>query len=404
MFCYSAYQVTIWAINVWNQKKNNIYTFYSLNKTGVSLILNMFYLWAEDIMIDCVTSLWCWDVEAFKHEILKFKKFEKILKNKPIIYALILGNKNEDVTALMIFCEVADYTDVFFKENTEKLSEHKEGNHVIELNEQDSSFEFLYNLLNLKLKTLWEYLNDALMKEWIRHFISSVRASVLFVFKRDGDLHLYVNYWVLNKIIIKNCHVLPLINETLDWLVEARWFIKFNLKNAYHWLCIRCSNEWKTVFCTQYDHFKYMIMPFDLFNVPATFQAYINKALAGIIDVFCVVYLNDILIYSNLLKEHWGHIRQILKCLYKFQLFANLKKCAFAVQQVDFLGFIISVEGVMMNPSQISTIADWLTLKTYWEVQVFLGFMNFYWHFIKDYSKIAESLTELLKRNVNGKK
>ena len=99
-------------------------------------------------------------------------------------------------------------------------------------------------------------------------------------------------------------------------------------------------------------------MPFGLSNVPATFQAYINKTLAGIIDVFCIVYFDDILIYNSLLKEHWNHIKQILKHLYKFQLFANLKKCAFAVQQVNFLEFVISVEEVVMNPSQVSTIAD----------------------------------------------
>ena len=98
-------------MNIWNWEKNSTYTFYSLNKTGVPLILNMLYFWAESIMIDCIILSWCWDVEAFKHEILKPKKFEKILKNKPVIYILILSNKNEDITALIIFCKIADYTD-----------------------------------------------------------------------------------------------------------------------------------------------------------------------------------------------------------------------------------------------------------------------------------------------------
>ena len=106
-------------------------------------------------------------------------------------------------------------------------------------------------------------------------------------------------------------------------------------------------------------------MSFGLFNAPATFQAYINKALADMVDVFYVVYLNDILIYSSLLKEHWDYIRQVLKCLCKFQFFANLKKCAFAVQQVDFLEFVIFVKEVVMNSSWVSIIADWPTLKTY---------------------------------------
>ena len=135
MFCYRVYQMTIQTINVWNQKKNSTHMFYSLNKTDILLILNMLYLQAEDIMIDCTISSWCWDIKAFKHEILKPKKFEKILRNKPVIYTLILGNKNEDVAASIIPYKVAVYTDVFFKENAGKLSEHEEGDHIIKLNE-----------------------------------------------------------------------------------------------------------------------------------------------------------------------------------------------------------------------------------------------------------------------------
>ena len=168
--------------------------------------------------------------------------------------------------------------------------------------------------------------------------------------------------------MIKNHHVLPLINEILNWLIEVRWFIKFNLKNAYHWLCIRHSNEWKTAFCMWYDHFKYIIMLFNLFNASVTFQTYINKILTDMIDVFCVVYFNNILIYSSSLEKHWNHIKQVLKCLCKFQFFINLKKCAFAVQQINFLKFVISVKKIVMNLNWVSIIADWLTLKTYWKV------------------------------------
>ena len=170
------------------------------------------------------------------------------------------------------------------------------------------------------------------MKKWIKHFINSAGTSIFFVSKKNDDFYFCVDYWALNKITIKNHHTLSLISETLDWLIEIRWFIKFNLKNAYHWLCIKHNDEWKIVFHMWYEHFKYIIMLFSLSNVSATFQAYINKILTDIIDVFCVVYFDDILIYSNLLKEHWNYVKQILKCLCKFQLFANLKKCAFAVQ------------------------------------------------------------------------
>ena len=171
----------------------------------------------------------------------------------------------------MIFHEVADYTDVFYKKNAEKLLKYKEDNYAIKLNEQDSSFEFLYNLLSLKLKTLWEYLDNALAKKWIRHFISPAGVLILFIFKRDSSFYFCVDYQTLNKIMIKNHHILPLINEILNQLIEARWFIKFDLKNAYYQLCIRHNNEWKTAFHTQYNHFEYIIILFNLFNVSAIF-------------------------------------------------------------------------------------------------------------------------------------
>ena len=133
--------------------KKNIYIFYFLNKVDVSFILSMLYCWAEDIIIDCATLLWHWSVEASKHEILKPKKFEKILRNEPVIYALILSNKNENIAALIIFYEIIAYTDVFFKKNAEKLSEYEKDNHAIDLNEQNLLFESLYNLSSSELKT-----------------------------------------------------------------------------------------------------------------------------------------------------------------------------------------------------------------------------------------------------------
>ena len=107
---------------------------------------------------------------------------------------MILSNKNENVTALIISHKIINYTDVFFKKNTEKLSEYEKGDYAIELNEQDSSFKSLYNLLNSELKTFQEYLNNALAKKWIRHFISLAEAPVLFILKRNSDFYLYVDY------------------------------------------------------------------------------------------------------------------------------------------------------------------------------------------------------------------
>jgi len=95
-----------------------------------------------------------------------------------------------------------------------------------------------------------------------------------------------------------------LVSKILDRLVGAKYYTSMDLKDAYHRICIKESNRWKTAFYTRYGHYKYLVMPFGLANAPSTFQAYINKAMAGYVDSFCIVYLDDILIFSNLLEEH----------------------------------------------------------------------------------------------------
>src|SRR5436190_15927373 len=101
-------------------------------------------------------------------------------------------------------------------------------------------------------------------------------------------------------------------------------------------------------FRTQYDHFEYMVMPFELANAPATFQAYINRALAGLVDVTCIVYIDDILIYSKDPKVHRRHVAEVLERLRTHELYAKLSKCKFSTDTVEFLGFMIGSDGVAM--------------------------------------------------------
>jgi hypothetical protein len=134
---------------------------------------------------------------------------------------------------------------------------------------------------------------------------------------------LCVDYRGLNKLTIKNRYPLPLISETLDQLAGARIFSQLDLRDAYHRIRIRLGDEWKTAFRTRYSHFEYTVMPFGLTNAPATFQSYINRALAGLLDKFCVVYLDDILIFSQTEEEHIRHVREVLQRLRTFRLYAK---------------------------------------------------------------------------------
>ena len=330
-----------------------------------------------------------------------------------MVYAILWAGPTDDRTPIVrvqstsdlqaILLEYTSYIDVFSTKKAGLLPTHKASDHAIDLDGKDPPYGPLYNLSNTELKVLREYLDDALAKGWIRHSVSPAGAPILFVPKKDGGLRLCVDYRGLNQVTIKNKHPLPLISETLDRLSRAKVFSKLDLKDAYHHIRICKGDEWKTAFRTRYGHFEYMVMPFGLANAPATFQAYINRALAGLVDIFCVVYLDDILIYSKSIEDHREHVMQILKRLRRFQLYANLKKCKFSTTKVEFLGFIISTDGVLMDPRRVEAICDWPVPKTFREVQVFLGFANFYRRFIRHYSQVAAPLTNLIKGSKNGR-
>ena len=139
-------------------------------------------------------------------------------------------------------------------------------------------------------------------------------------------------------------------------------------------------------------------MPFGLSNAPASFQGYINKILAKKLDVFVIVYLDDILIYTE--DEGQGHVeavRWVLDLLRKNGLFANLKKCRFHQDEVRFLGYVVSAQRVRMEDERIEAVRNWTEPKSVRDIQVFLGFANFYWRFIQDLSKIAGPLTSMLR-------
>ena len=154
----------------------------------------------------------------------------------------------------------------------------------------------------------------------------------------------------------------------------------------------------------QYSHFEYLIMSFQFVNALTIFQIYINCVLAEHINSICVVYFDDILIYFQSLKKHEYYVYKILKWLQHYKLFVNLKKCAFSINKIEFLKFIVFINSVTMNLQKINIIKKWLILQSFKNVQIFLRFVNFYKYFIKIYSKIVDSLTDLLKDNKNKKK
>jgi hypothetical protein len=290
-------------------------------------------------------------------------------------------------------------------EEAKKLASHKATNHAINLVEgKEPPLGPLYNLSGKELQVLQEYLANALEKGHIRHSTSPAGSPVLFMPKKDGRLQLCVDYWGPNAITVKNRHPLPLITEILDCLSGGVVFTKLDLKDAFNHIHICEGDEWKTAFHTHYGHFKYLVMLFGLTNTPATFQGYINWALVGLVNIICIVYLDDILIFSASEAEHMNDVCWVLEHLEQHSLYVNLKKCEFWTKSIKFLGFIVSTDGVSMDKHWVATISEWPSPKMFCEIQVFLGFANFYRHFIEGYAWMATPITQLLVGMKNSRK
>ena len=239
----------------------------------------------------------------------------------------------------------SDFLDVFLKEKASILPEATKINqHAIKLQKsQQPPYEPIYNLGPLELETLKTYIETNLANNFIWPSKSTAGAPILFVGKPDGSLRLCVDYRGFNNLTIKNRYPLPLIGESLDRLGRAKRFTQLDLTSAYHRMRIKEGDEWKTAFRTRYGHFEYQVMPFRLSNAPASFQGYINKILAEKLDIFVIVYLDDILIYTK--DPGQGHVeavRWVLDVLRRHRLFANLKKYRFYKDEVRFLGYIVS--------------------------------------------------------------
>jgi hypothetical protein len=160
------------------------------------------------------------------------------------------------------------------------------------------------------------------------------------------------------------------------------------------------GEEWKTAFRTRYGHFEYNVVPFGLCNAPAAFQHLMNDVLREYLDVFVVIYLDNVLIYSESASEHKRHVRMVLEKLRQAGLYAKPEKCQFSVQEVAFLGYLISPHGVRMDPKKVEAVTAWPIPQSQHDIQVFLGFANFYRKFINEYSHVVAPLTALLKKDV----
>jgi hypothetical protein len=208
-----------------------------------------------------------------------------------------------------------------------------------------------------------------------------------------------VDYRPLNEVTIKNKYPLLRIDILFDQLNGARVFSKIDLRSGYHQIRIRPEDIPKTAFNMRYGLFEYLVMSFRLTNAPAHFTYLMNSVFMPELDKFVVAFIDDILIYSKNEEEYAKHLRIVLTRIREHQLYAKFSKCTFLLEEIQFLGHVLSAKGIAVDPSKVKDILEWKPPTTVHQVRSFLGLAGYYRRFILDFSKIVKPITGLLKND-----
>jgi hypothetical protein len=255
--------------------------------------------------------------------------------------------------------DICEFSDVF-PEDLPGLPPERDVEFVIELKPGTAPVSRRsYRMPLNELAELKTQLQDLLEKGFIRPSSSPWGCPAIFVKKKDQMLQMCVDYRPLNEVTIKNKYPLPRIDILFDQLSRARVFSKIDLRSGYHQIYIRPEDIPKTAFTTRYGLFEYLVMSFGLTNASTHFTYLMNLVFMPELDKFVVVFIDDILIYSKNEEEHARHLRIVLTRLREHQLYAKFSKCTFWLEEIQFLGHILSAKGIAVDPSKVKDILEW---------------------------------------------
>lgn len=198
---------------------------------------------------------------------------------------------------------------------------------------------------------------------------------------------------------IKDKFPIPTADEMFDELGGATVFTKLDLRAGYHQIRVHDRDIYKTAFQTHDGHYEFLVMPFGLTNAPSTFQATMNRIFSPYLRKFVIVFFDDILVYNSTLTAHVEHLQCVFNCLQEYQFYVKRSKCVFGAASLEYLGHIISGQGVEMDPKKVEAVMAWPVPKTQKQVRSFLGLVGYYQRFIQGYASIAAPLSDLLQKD-----
>ena len=244
-----------------------------------------------------------------------------------------------------------------------------------------------------------EYLRDLIERGWIKKSSSSYASPIVCVRKKDGSLRLCIDYRGLNKKTIDDRQPIPRIQDVLDGLGGSTWFTTLDQGKAYHQGFVHPDSQHMTAFVTPWGLYEWQRIPFGLKNAPAVYQRHMEGCLEGLTHEFCVVYLDDILIYSRTFEEHVEHIRQVLRRVQQHGIKLKPAKCSLFQRKTKYLGRVVSSEGHAPDPKDTEALKALREKRpgTVGEVRQILGLVGYFRKYISNFAQRAKPLYELLK-------
>ncbi|XP_056847412.1 uncharacterized protein LOC108830965 [Raphanus sativus] len=257
-----------------------------------------------------------------------------------------------------------------------------------------------YRMSPSEHEELRRQVEELVAKGFLRESLSPCAVPALLISKKDGSWRMCVDSRAINKITVRYRFPIPRLDDLLDQIGTSTIFSKLNLKSGYHQIRICPGDEWKTAFKTREGLFEWLVMPFGLSNAPSTFMRVMNQALRPFIGKFVVVYFDDILIFSKTKEEHMQHLHEVLSVLQRDHFYATLKKCEFGSPQIHFLGYIVSSQGLAVDPAKVSAIQTWPQPTTISEIRSFHGLASFYRRFVSQFSSLMAPITDCIHTNI----